>query len=133
MPTNTVTASIGFDFKGQHFSASTEIDVDNIIYHEDFFSSVYLTIARDNNIDIYSYQFEIMTDQNIAFSNEKGCAVGCIINGELDMKMLRENHQTKDYLTSIDKIISQHIPQNKRCKEITIAMKEAYLLGKKSK
>jgi|TARA_B100001105_G_C22326038_1_gene414748 hypothetical protein len=129
---NTVTASIGFDFKGQHFSLSTEIDIDNIIYHEDFFSSVYLTIARDNNIDIYSYQFEIMTDQNIAFSNGNGCVIGCIINGELDMKLLRESHQTKDYLTKIDIIIRQHIPPKKRCKEISIAMKEAYLLGKKS-
>jgi hypothetical protein len=132
VPSNTVTASIDFDFKGQHFSVSTEIDVDNKIYHQDFFYSVYLTIARDNDIDIYSYQFEIMTDQSIAFSNEKGCAVGCIINGELDIKLLRENHQTKDYLTKIDKIIRQHIPKNKRCKGISIAMKQAYLLGKKS-
>ena len=77
MAINQVTASISFDYKGQNFLLKNEINIDNIISHDDFFNSVYVFIAQENNIDLYSYQFEIMIDQNIVFSpqNHLGMAI----------------------------------------------------------
>ena len=133
MAINQVTASISFDYKGQNFLLKNQINIDNIISHDDFFNSVYVFIAQENNIDLYSYQFEIMIDQNIVFSNEKGCATGCVINGDLDINMLRDKYQISEYLSKIDSIIRKNIPQEKRSKEVKKAMIEAYLLGKKSR
>jgi hypothetical protein len=93
MFTNTVTATIEFDYQGKHYDLKTVIDIDHMIHHDDFFNSVYISIARANDIDAYSYQLEVMLDQEIIFSNEKGCVVECVSNGNLDLDLLKENHQ----------------------------------------
>ncbi|WP_190600121.1 hypothetical protein [Candidatus Vesicomyidisocius sp. SY067_SCS001] len=129
MSTNTtVTASVGFDYQAQHYELSNVIDIENIIYHDDFFNAVYLSIARANNIDLYSYQLDVILDQTIIFSNAKGCVEGCLNNGKLDLILLRENYQQTEYLSKI-KVIAE---QFKIHDNITTALLEAYLLGKKS-
>jgi len=128
MFTNVVTACVEFDYQGQHYELKNAVDIDHVIYHDDFFNSIYLSIARANNIDMYSYQLEVMLDQTIVFSNEKGCVAGCVNNGEIDLELLRENHQQAECLPKIKPIAEQFKTHN----DITAALVEAYLLGKKS-
>ncbi len=127
MSTNTVTVSVGFDYQGQHYELSNVIDIEHIIYYDDFFNAVYLSIARVNNIDLYSYQLDVILDQTIIFSNAKGCVEDCVNNGKLDLTLLRENYQQIEYLPKI-KVIAE---QFKIHDNITIALVDAYLLGKK--
>jgi hypothetical protein len=129
MPTNTVTANIDFDYQAQHYALKDVIDIDHIIYHEDFYRSIYLSIARANNVDLYSYQLEIMMDQTIVFSNEKGCVQGCVSQGVLDLALLKKAHQKAEYLPAIERIIQQHIPNLERNDNITKALIDAYILG----
>ncbi|HIL03473.1 MAG TPA: hypothetical protein EYG05_03255, partial [Candidatus Thioglobus autotrophicus] len=101
MFTNTVTATIEFDYQGQHYDLKTVIDIDHIIHHEDFFNSVYTSIARANDIGTYSYQLEVMLDQEINFSNEKGYVQGCVNNGEIDLDLLKENQLQAECLPKV--------------------------------
>ncbi len=128
MSANTVTVNVGFDYQGQHYELSNVIDIEHIIYYDDFFNAVYLSIARANNIDLYSYQLDVILDQTIIFSNAKGCVEGCVNNGKLDLTLLREKYQQIEYLPKI-KVIAE---QFKVHDNITIALVDAYLLGKKS-
>lgn len=128
MFTNTVTASIDFDYQGQHYALKNTLDIDHIIYHDDFYQSVYASIAKANDIDLYSYQLEVMMDQGIVFSNEKGCVQGCVTDGVLDLELLREVHQKVECLPVIQPLINKFKADN----DITSALVEAYLLGKKS-
>ncbi len=130
MFTNTLTATIEFDYQAQHYELKTVIDIDHIIHHEDFFNSVYTSIARANNIGTYSYQLEVMLDQSIVFSNEKGCVVGCVTNGNLDLDLLRENYQKAECVPKIELIMYQHIPKDQHNELLAKALTAAYLLGK---
>ncbi len=125
---NTITANIDFDYQGQHYSLKNTLDIDHIIYHDDFYQSVYLSVAKANKIDLYSYQLEVMMDQTIVFTNEKGCVQGCITDGVLDLELLREIHQKVDCLPAIRPLIEKFKANN----DLTSVLIEAYLLGKKS-
>lgn len=130
MFTNTVTATIEFDYQGKHYDLKTVIDIDHMIHHDDFFNSVCISIARANDIDTYSYQLEVMLDQEIIFSNEKGCVVECVSNGNLDLDLLKESHQKTEFLPKVELIMAQHIPKDQHSEEITKALAAAYLMGK---
>nr|ACX30510.1 hypothetical protein SUP05_FGYC13J70027 [uncultured Candidatus Thioglobus sp.] len=130
MFTNVVTTTIEFDYQGQHYDLKTVIDIDHIIHHEDFFNSVYTSVARANNIGAYSYQLEVMLDQDIHFSNEKGCVVGCVIDGSLDLNLLRESYQKAECIPKVELIMNQHIPKDQHSEILTKALTAAYLLGK---
>ncbi|QKQ24207.1 hypothetical protein HUE58_03465 [Candidatus Ruthia endofausta] len=127
---NTVTVNIDFDYQGQHYELKDVIDIDHIIYHEDFYHCVYLSIAQSNNIDLHSYQLEIMMDQTIVFSNEKGCVQGCVSQGVLDLVLLKKAYQKVECLPVIERIIQQHIPKLECSDNITKALVDAYILGK---
>jgi hypothetical protein len=131
MFTNVVTATVDFDYQGQHYALKNVIDIDYIIHHEDFFNSVYLSIAKANNIDLYSYQLEILIDQNIVFSNEKGCVQGCVNNGEIDLDLLKENQLQAECLPKVEGIMHKYFTKDQHSDEIIQALIEAYLEGKK--
>jgi hypothetical protein len=126
---NTVTASVNFDYQGKSYDLSCEINIDNVINHEDFFNAIYLLLAKNNNIGLYSYQLEVMMDQDIIFSNEKGCVQGCVNQGNLDLALLRSNHEKVICLPMIEKIATRFATDN----DITQALIDAYILGKKTK
>ncbi|HAD99042.1 MAG TPA: hypothetical protein DCG46_02615 [Gammaproteobacteria bacterium] len=130
MFTNTVTATIEFDYQGQHYDLKTVIDIDHIIHHEDFFNSVYTSIARANDIGTYSYQLEVMLDQEINFSNEKGCVVGCVNNGNLNLDLLRESYQKAECVPKVELIMHKHFTKDQYSEQIIQALMEAYLEGK---
>ena len=130
MFTNTVTATIEFDYQGQHYDLKTVIDIDHIIHHEDFFNSVYTSIARANDIGTYSYQLEVMLDQEINFSNEKGCVVGCVNNGNLNLDLLRESYQKAECVPKVELIMHKQFTKDQYSEQIIQALMEAYLEGK---
>jgi len=130
MFTNTVTTTIEFDYQGQHYDLKTVIDIDHIIHHEDFFNSVYTSIARANDIGTYSYQLEVMLDQEINFSNEKGCVVGCVNNGNLNLGLLRESYQKAECVPKVELIMHKHFTEDQYSEQIIQALMEAYLEGK---
>ncbi len=132
MFTNTVTAKVEFDYQGQHYELKNVIDIDHVIYHDDFFNSVYLSIAKANDIDLYSYQLEIMLDQGISFYNEKGCVVGCVKDGNLDLALLKEQHQQAECIPKVELIMNQYIPKDQHSEALTKALTAAYFLGKKA-
>ena len=130
MFTNIVTARIDFDYQGQHHELKTVIDIDHIVIQEDFFNLVYMSIAKANNIDMYSYQLEVMLDQSIIFYNEKGCVKGCIENGKLDLERLKQQYQVAECIPKAELIMNQHIPKDQHNESVTKALTAAYLLGK---
>ena len=127
---NTLTATVEFDYKGKCYHLSALIDVDNFIAHEDFYQSVYLTIAKENNIGLYTYELEIMMDQTIVFSDEKGYCVGCVDQGVLDIECLKNSHKKHLCQPIVNDIINKHALD--KDDKIVKALTDAYLQGKGS-
>jgi hypothetical protein len=127
-PTNTLTAQLNFDYQGKHYNLSCVLDIDVFMCHQDFFHSVYLQIAREHNIGLYTYELEVMMDQPIVFSNELGYAKGCVNDqGEINFEQLKENYQESVDLSLITPILERFSLHQNLKKSIL----EAYTLGKK--
>lgn len=122
---NSLTASVCFDFQGKSYNIDSEIQIDAIINHQDFYNSIYLALAKIGEIGLYTYEFEIMMDQDIIFSNASGCVVGCIENGKLNLNLLRKNHQLIKINPQIEKLIDEYKKNN----DLKQALIQAYMLG----
>lgn len=84
MMKNSVTASIEFYFKGEKFSPSITIELDKLIQPNHCFPNLYPLIATNNNIDHYSYEYEIMCSETIKYSNATGLVAEFITDNILD-------------------------------------------------
>ena len=131
---NTVTVSAEFCFKGQKLSPSMVIDLDAFILNRGSYESLYPMLARSNNIDLYSYEYEMMQAEDLVFADADGLAVDFLDEGKFDLAAFgRAVHEqriaeaisgiARDVL-SIDDLSSQP--------ELRAALFEAFNLGRKS-
>jgi len=81
---NKITASITFHFKGEIFTPSLELDLDELMQRYNGLPPLHETLAAKNNIDSYSYQYEILLGEEIQFSNAEGDAVSFLNNGQFN-------------------------------------------------
>jgi len=81
---NKITASITFYFKGETFTPSLELDLDALMQRYNGLPSLHETLAAENNIDSYSYQYEMLLGEDIQFSDAEGDAMSFLINGKFD-------------------------------------------------
>lgn len=130
MEKNSFKAAVSFDYQAQHYVLECRLNVEVLINREDFFNAVYLSIAKSNDIGLYSYQLEVMMDQDIVFSDATGCVVGCITKGVLDLEELKSNYERGQCLNIVNKIIEEHLPNAKPNSTLTDALVEACLAGK---
>ncbi|WPE18528.1 hypothetical protein [Candidatus Thioglobus autotrophicus] len=126
-----ITATVEFDYKAQHYKLSSEIDIETIINQDNYCESIYLTIARENSVGLYSYELEIMMDQKIIFSDKDGYIQQCLNNGNIDISKLRDLH-TKQLLTSVITELMDKYDLKKDDKNTFDALTDAYIKGKNS-
>ncbi|MGE4594718.1 MAG: hypothetical protein AAEF23_04265 [Gammaproteobacteria bacterium] len=132
MVTHSLLASLSFDYQGKSHTLQSVINIENIISHEDFYQSIYLQLAQEHDIDLYSYQLEIMMDQTIQFSQAKGCAEGCIDNQSLDLVLLRQRYEQVFCLEQIEVVTAKHLNSSEMTEGVKKALIEAYQLGRAS-
>jgi hypothetical protein len=132
MVTHSLLASLSFDYQGKSYTLQSVINIENIISHEDFYQSIYLQLAQEHDIDLYSYQLEIMMDQTIQFSQAKGCAEGCIDNQSLDLVLLRQRYEQVFCLEQIEVVTAKHLNSSEMTEGVKKALIEAYQLGRAS-
>ena len=130
---NSITASIEFSFKGKSFSPSITIELDSYLTNGRNFPNLVQIIAKQNNFDMYSYEYEVMQDQVITYSNATGFVAEFITDGNLDIAAFEtawyENNALEKLLLIAEEYMnitefSQHI-------ELKKALLDAYELGKK--
>ena len=132
MVTHSLLASLSFDYQGKSHTLQSVINIENIISHEDFYQSIYLQLAQEHDIDLYSYQLEIMMDQTIQFSQAKGCAESCIDNQSLDLVLLRQRYEQVFCLEQIEVVTAKHLNSSEMTGGVKKALIEAYQLGRAS-
>jgi hypothetical protein len=83
---NIVTATIEFYFKGKKFSPTLTIELDKLIQSSHSFPNLYPLIATSNNIDHYSYEYEMMCSETIKYTSASGLVAEFITDRILDEK-----------------------------------------------
>ena len=132
MAKHSLLASLSFDFQGKHYALQSVIDIEKNIFHKDFYQSIYLQIAQENDIDLYSYQLEVMMDQTIDFSNAKGCAKGCIDNSGVNLDQLRQHYDNVVCSEHLEVVATNYLGSSEVTQNVKKALIEAYKLGRLS-
>lgn len=131
---NTVTASIHFSFKGENHSPSITIELDQYLEDDISLPDFCSLIAKENNFDIYSYEYEMMQAQEIVFSNAQGLVTDFIQDGLLDFGAFHIRFHENIALSKLQKIANEHmqIEDLEQQPELKQALLNAYHLGKQS-
>jgi hypothetical protein len=132
---NTLVAGVEFYFKGERYAPSARIDLDRMMENSGGLPSLYSLIARENGIDLYSYQYEVMQMEAIRFSEVEGFVADFIHNGELDLQGFVDTWQEQ-------KVQGELAAIARRCMGVDVlelqpglgeALLEAYRLGQESR
>lgn len=133
---NSINASVEFHYRGELYSASITVDLDQLMENKasdnaEVLSSLHHLLATKMGIDKYSYQFEMMQAEDIKFSAAQGIAARHVQNACFDVdtfekdwrenKMLEQLQNIASRLLDIDDIEQQPALKN--------ALLEAYQAG----
>lgn len=131
---NIITASIEFYFKGKKFSPSITIELDPLMQSSGRMPVLHPLIANQNNIDLYSYEYEMMQAESIKINHAEGLVASYVVNGTLDIAAFELAWHDQQILEKIQQLVKQHkithlVQQHPEIEKILI---EVYNLGEKS-
>ena len=131
---NHITASVEFYFKGQKFSASIELDLDQYMQTTGQLPALYPLLARSIKLDLYSYEYEMMQAETIMFSQATGLATEHINEGIFDFESFRAAWTEAQTLEKLQEIVQRNlsIDDIQQQPELKKTLLEAYQLGKES-
>ncbi|MCW8899611.1 MAG: hypothetical protein OQK75_03920 [Gammaproteobacteria bacterium] len=131
---NIITASIHFSFKGKRHTPSITIELDKYISTTGALPNLCQLIAKENNFDMYSYEYEMMQAEPIKFSNAQGLITHFINDDSLDIEAFYTAWNENNILNTLQDIAKEHmqIDDLKAQPELSQALLQAYLAGKKS-
>ena len=130
--TNKITVTIEFHFKGKQFSPSASLDLDELMQLHGTFPEIHSMLAKLNNIDSYSYEYEVMLAEDVQFSDAEGLATEFFTNDSFDQAAFEQKWHENNALSELAPIIKQHlniedIEQQQALKAVILA---AWKLGK---
>lgn len=128
---NSVDACIEFSFKGETYTPSATIDLD-AEFHAD--TSLHAILAQKSGIDTYSYQYEVMQQEDIRFDNAQGLAAEFLSDGQFDLAAFAAKKQVLKTLALLQLIASRDlgIADLEQHPELKNALFQAYELGQQT-
>ena len=130
---NIITASVEFYFKGNKISASIELDLDQHMQATGRMPALFPLLAKASELDVYSYEYEMMQAEEIVFSDAKGLVKEYVVNTILDIAGFESAWQEKSVLTNIQSIAERNMGINdlQDHPELRQTLLEVYESGKK--
>ena len=132
---NYITASIEFYFKGQHFTASIELDMNQYMQTTGRLPDLYPLLARAINLDLYSYEYEMMQAEEILYNNAKGLIAEHVNEGSFDFDSFEAEWVEVQMLDKLQDIAQRNLSVDdiRQQPDLKNALLEAYQLGIKAK
>ncbi len=129
---NYITASIIFCFKGVNHSPSLTVDLDQHMAASGSIPNLYPLIARANQLDLYSYEYEIMQLETIHFNNPQGMVAEHINEHNLDIKAFESAWHESKIIAQLQEIIKHTLSVSdlNQHPNLMDALMQSYNLGK---
>lgn len=108
---NCIDVHVEFSYKGEVFSPSATINLDAMVENDGGLTGIHTLLARENNIDTYSYLYEVMEMSDLLFDNPVGLAESCFIDGCFDVNKYEQ-------LSNQEMILDILRPIAKKCLDI---------------
>ncbi len=129
---NTIKVTIPFSYKGIEHSPSSIIDLDLLAQGEQSIDAVTHHVAKDNHIDNYSYEYEVLESSPKVFSDPTGIAEKFLSHNTFDLEGFKQA-VTLEHEQSILQKIAKETLGIKNLKEhdaLQQALLQAYHAGK---
>jgi len=81
---NRIKVTIEFSYQGETFELNADVDLDEYMLKMNGVPDLHDVIAKRNGIDSYSYQYEVLTSEELHFSEVQGFAAEYISGSEFD-------------------------------------------------
>jgi len=111
---NTITVSIPFAFKGENHTPSCLINLDEFVDQDMAVHFLFHIVAIENQIDKYSYQYEVLESCPMLFSQATGIAEQFLEGSQFDFdrfktcfQALKIEQQLKEIAKDIDALKTQ--------------------------
>ena len=130
---NTIDAKVSFSFKGEEYHPSMTIDLDEVMKTSEGLPNLYSVLARKNDIDTYSYLYEVMEASDIIFENPVGLAEQCLSGHEFDINKFESLWRNHLQLSKLREIAKKHMGLDDPDQQagLMAALMEAYQAGKR--
>ena len=109
---NSIIATIKFSFKGETYTPSGSIDLDLFLEKGKDLSSIHSLIARNGDIDTYSYAYEVMQASDVSYSRATGLAEKYLLDGVFDFAGFSRDWLDQKNLQLIKDIAEEYMDIN---------------------
>ncbi len=132
---NQITASVKFYFKGEKFTASVELDIDQHMQASGKLPALYPMLSKSINLDPYSYEYEMLQAETILFSKAKGLITHYVNEGLLDFDSFKDAWAQTQTLAELQQIAQQYLSVDdlEQQPDLKNALLQAYQLGAEAK
>ncbi|MDQ6987198.1 MAG: hypothetical protein Q9M25_05305 [Mariprofundaceae bacterium] len=132
---NSVTVGLVFDFRGQRFTPSIDIDLDALMHKPDRLSvnGLYNMLAASIGLDAYRHEYDVMAMHELVFSQPTGLACEFVADGKLDFDGFIHAWQQQRIRKIVQAIAGRHLNISDLTQHDNIekALIESYLAGRK--
>ena len=132
---NSIRATIPFSFKGKIYEPSVVIDLDDYAESGKTLDSIHHLVATENDIDNYSYEYEVVESSPVLFSEPNGMAARFLVDNSFDYDAFSKAYQDKKMAEKLNKIAQEvlAIDDLESNQDLYQALLQAYELGKASR
>ncbi|WP_456372729.1 hypothetical protein [Thiolapillus sp.] len=130
---NSVRVSATFSFRGKTLHPEMRLDLDQLLAHDGRPDDIHAMLATVNDIDHYSYEYEMLQAEPLVFDEPRGLASDFVKNGQMDWAGLSAAWSEQRLLEELSDIARRHmdIDSLKDLPGLQATLMEAYLAGQK--
>ncbi len=128
---NTLTVQISFSYQGNTYTPSATIDLDRYLTKNEPVPDFFPLIARANDIDAYSYQYEVMEMGQYQYLQATGLARQFCTPDSFDLAGFEAEWKQRDLEQKIADIAHKYMKVNDLSENDALknALLQAYRLG----
>jgi hypothetical protein len=131
---NIIDASVEFYYQGELYTPAATIELDPYINHEGGLPQLHQILAKHNNIDLMSYQYEIMLGEDVQINTAQGLVASFVSASRLDEAAFIQAWHEQKMVEQLQAIAQQHlaIDDLQANPELKNALAAAFKLGQET-
>lgn len=106
---NSIRVSTQFDFRGESFTPEMVVDLDAMMASGGEVPNLYLLLAKENQIGLYSYEYEVLESSELIFSHATDEAAEFLHNNLFDFEGYCRHWQAQQQLEALRNIAREHM------------------------
>ena len=130
----SITATIRFSFKGEEHAPSMVIDLDDYLQQHGDFDAIYQLLAQQHQLDLYSYEYEMMQAEELQFSAATGVASRYLDSCSFDLSAYQQAIEEARTVAAMAGVAREYlaIADLSNTPDLKAALLQAFKLGQQS-